>query len=152
MKLSNNITIKNKKAEFQYFLIEKFKAGIQLTGTEIKSLRTGRANLSDSYCVIQNGEAYIRNLHIAHYTQGSYNNHELKRERKLLLNKRELKKIEQKLKEKGLTLIPVEIFFNDRGFAKVLISLAKGKKFFDKRASLKEKDIKREIDKNINQY
>ncbi len=149
MKLKNDIIIKNKKAEFQFFLIEKFKAGIMLTGTEIKSVRAGRANLSDAYCFVKDGEVWMRNMHIAHYKAGSYNNHELKRERKLLLNKREIKKIEQKLKEKGLTLIPVEVFFNERGFAKVTISLAKGKKFFDKRASLKEKDLKREIDKNL---
>lgn len=146
------IVIKNKKAAFEYFFIEKFKTGIILTGTEIKSIRAGRANLSDAYCIIKNGEVWIKNMHIAHYTAGSFNNHELKRERKLLLNKREIKKIEAKLKEKGLTLIPFEIFFNERGFAKIAISLAKGKKFYDKRASLKEKDIKREIDKGKGFY
>ncbi|MCL4125708.1 UNVERIFIED_CONTAM: hypothetical protein GTU68_036494 [Idotea baltica] len=123
-----------------------------LTGTEVKSIRAGRANFSDAYCIFKKGEIWILNLHISHYTAGSYNNHEPKRERKLLLNKREIKKIENKLKEKGLTLVPCNLFFNERGFAKVTISLAKGKKFFDKRNSIKDKDLKRESDRIINSY
>ncbi len=150
--LDKDIIIKNRKAEFEYFLLDKFKAGIMLTGTEIKSVRAGKANLSDAYCIIKNGEVWIINFHIAHYTAGSYNNHELKRERKLLLNKKEINKIESKLKEKGLTLVPCELFINERGYAKILISLAKGKKYYDKRESIKDKDLKRDSERLTKYY
>jgi SsrA-binding protein len=137
--------IKNKKATFDFELIEKFVAGIQLTGTEIKSIRSGKANLSDSYCVFENGELWVKNMHVSEYKEGSYNNVEPKRQRKLLLTKKELHKLNQKVKVKGLTIIPVKLFLNERGYAKLEIALARGKKFFDKREDLKLKDARREM-------
>jgi SsrA-binding protein len=137
--------IKNKKAAFEYHFIETYTAGIMLTGTEVKSIREGKASFSDSYCIMQNGEVWVKNLHISEYKQGSYNNHEPKRQRKLLLNKKEIHKIESKLKEKGTTVIPVQLYFNERGFAKLDIAVAKGKKLFDKRESIKEKDVRRQM-------
>lgn len=142
-------SIKNKRASFEYFLIQTFSAGMVLTGTEIKSIRTGKVNLTDGFCYMHNGEMWIRNVHIAPYKFGSYSNHDPIRERKLLLTKRELKKIEGKLKEKGLTVVPVEMYINERGFAKIDIALAKGKKYYDKRNTLKTKDTKREIDRAL---
>lgn len=139
----SEINIKNKKAGFEYAFLEKYSAGIQLTGTEIKSVRAGRVNFTDSFCVIQDGEIFIKNLHIAQYTEGSYNNHEPKRTRKLLLTKKEIRKLSVKMKEKGLTIVPLRMFINERGYAKLDIALAKGKKSYDKRADLKEKDIQR---------
>src|SRR5437764_1740911 len=132
--------IKNKKAAFEFHFIQTFTAGIVLTGTEVKSIRAGKASFSDSFCVMQNGELWVKNLHISEYKEGSYNNHEPKRQRKLLLNKKELEKIHSKLKDKGTTIIPVQLYFNERGFAKLDIAVAKGKKLFDKRESIKEKD------------
>jgi len=137
------LNIKNKKAGFEYAFLEKYSAGIQLTGTEIKSVREGKVNFTDSFCVIQDGEIFIKNLHIAQYTEGSYNNHETKRTRKLLLTKKEIRKLSVKMKEKGLTIVPLRMFINERGYAKLDIALAKGKKSYDKRADLKEKDIQR---------
>jgi len=137
------LNIKNKKAGFEYAFLEKYSAGIQLTGTEIKSVRDGKVNFTDSFCVIDNGEIFIKNLHIAQYTEGSYNNHEPKRTRKLLLTKKEIRKLSVKMKEKGLTVVPLRMFINERGYAKLDIALAKGKKSYDKRADLKEKDIQR---------
>ena len=137
--------IKNKKAAFEYHFIETYTAGIMLTGTEVKSIREGKASFSDSYCVMQNGELWVKNLHISEYKEGSYNNHEPKRQRKLLLNKKELRKIESKLKEKGTTVIPVQLYFNERGYAKLDVAVAKGKKLFDKRESIKEKDVRRQM-------
>ena len=116
-----------------------------LTGTEVKSLREGKASFSDSFCVMQNGELWVKNLHISEYKQGSYNNHEPKRQRKLLLNKKELQKIVSKLKEKGTTIIPTQLYFNERGYAKLDIAIARGKKLFDKRESIKEKDVRRQM-------
>jgi SsrA-binding protein len=142
--------IKNKKAAFEYNFIQTYTAGIQLTGTEVKSLRSGKANFTDSYCVIQNEELYLRNLHISEYKEGSYNNHDPRRVRKLLLNREELRKIQNKLKEKGTTIVPVRLFFNDRGIAKVDIAVARGKKLFDKRESLKEKDLRRQLSRQDN--
>jgi|ERR1035437_10217389 SsrA-binding protein len=139
----SEINIKNKKAGFEYAFLEKYSAGIQLTGTEIKSVRAGRVNFTDSFCVIQDGEIFIKNLHIAQYTEGSYNNHEPKRTRKLLMTKKEIRKLSVKMKEKGLTIVPLRMFINERGYAKLDIALAKGKKSYDKRADLKEKDIQR---------
>ncbi len=138
-------SIKNKRAEFEYFLITKFTAGMVLTGTEIKSVRSAKVNLKDGFCYIRNGEMWLKNVHISHYTEGSYNNHMPTRDRKLLLTKRELRKIEGKLKEKGLTVVPVEMYINERGFAKLDIALAKGKKYFDKRNTIKNKDNKRDL-------
>ena len=145
--MANQINIKNKKAWFEYFLLENFTAGIQLTGTEIKSLRDGKANLTDSYCLFVGEELFVKSLHISEYTFGTHYNHDPKRDRKLLLNKRELRKTLTKTKEKGLTIIPTLLFINEKGLAKLDISIAKGKKLYDKRETLKTKDTKREIDR-----
>ncbi|MCG6188409.1 SsrA-binding protein SmpB [Maribellus maritimus] len=142
-----NINIKNRKVTFEYELIERFTAGMQLLGTEIKSIRNGKANLSDSYCQFYGSELYVKNLHISEYEMGTHNNHEAKRDRKLLLNRKELQKLEKKVKESGHTIVPVKLFVNDRGLAKLEIALAKGKKVYDKRETLKQKDAKREIDR-----
>ncbi|MGF7141215.1 SsrA-binding protein SmpB [Roseimarinus sediminis] len=147
LKPRNKINIKNKKAFFEYEIIDKYVAGIQLQGTEIKSIREGRAGLVDSYCQFFSGELYVKNMHISEYKFGSLNNHESKRERKLLLQKRELDKLERKLKESGLTLVPLRLFMTDSGLAKLELALAKGKKTFDKRETLKRKDAKRDIDR-----
>ncbi len=146
-KITSNINIRNKKATFEYSILEKFVAGIQLLGTEIKSIRQSKANIGDAFCAFINGELYVRNMDIAEYSHGSFYNHPAKRDRKLLLNKKELKKLTIKGEDKGLTIIPLRIFINERGFAKMEIALAQGKKAFDKRESLKERDIKRELDK-----
>lgn len=142
------IQIKNKKAGFQYFLTEEFTAGIVLTGTEIKSVREGKANLTDAYCAFENGELFVKNMHISEYTYGTYLNHEPKRNRKLLLTRRELRKIQNKITEKGLTIIPILLYINEKGLAKLTIAIAKGKKLYDKRETLKTKDTKREIERN----
>ena len=142
-----NINIKNKRASFEYEFIEKFVAGIQLFGTEIKSIRAGKANLADSYCYFSRNELYVVGMHISEYKFGSYYNHEEKRERKLLLNRKELNKLDRKTKESGLTIVPLRLFINDRGFAKMEIALCRGKKHYDKRESLNQKDHKREIDR-----
>lgn len=141
--------IKNRSAYYEYFIDDKYVAGIILTGTEIKSLRQGKASFNDSYCVIYKGEAWLKSFHIAEYSHGSTNNHDPLRERKLLLQKRELRKIESKLKEKGYTLIPLGIFFNEKSLAKVEIGLAKGKKMHDKRESIKQKDVEREMKRHL---
>ncbi|MFC2100712.1 SsrA-binding protein SmpB [Bacteroidota bacterium] len=148
--MASSINIKNKKASFQYFLIETFTAGIQLTGTEIKSIRVGKVSLADSYCAFKNDELYVFSMHIAEYSLGTHYNHEPKRERKLLLTKRELRKLSGKVKERGFTIVPTEIFINEKGYAKLNIALARGKHFYDKRESLKKKDIKREMDRSGN--
>lgn len=145
--MAQNIQIKNKKAEFQYYLIESFTAGIQLTGTEIKSIRSGMANLADAYCYFIENELYVKSMHIAEYKLGTFYNHEPKRDRKLLLNRRELKKLKIKVEEKGLTIIPVLLFINEKGLAKLNIALARGKHFYDKRETIKKKDMKREMDR-----
>ncbi|TMI92540.1 MAG: SsrA-binding protein SmpB [Bacteroidetes bacterium] len=137
--------IKNRSAYFEYFIDNKYDAGIVLTGTEVKSLREGKASFSDSYCLINKGEVWVKNLHIAEYSHGSANNHEPMRERKLLLQKREIKKIESKLKEKGYTLVPLRIFFNEKNLAKMEIGLGKGKKMHDKRETIKRRDTQREM-------
>jgi SsrA-binding protein len=142
----NDINIRNKKATFEYHILEDFTAGIKLLGTEIKSIREGKANISDAFCTFINGELYVRNLHISEYSHGSFYNHEAKRDRKLLLTKKEIKKLVIKGEDKGLTIIPLKIFISNRGFAKMNIALAQGKKAFDKRDSLKERDVKREMD------
>jgi SsrA-binding protein len=142
----DGIVIKNKKAHHEYFLLQEFTAGIQLTGTEIKSIREGKASIVDAYCTFTGNELFVRGMHIAEYYQGTYNNHEPKRDRKLLLTKRELHKLLVKVKEKGLTIVPTLLFINERGLAKLTIALAKGKHSYDKRETLKQKDIQREID------
>lgn len=141
------ISIKNKKASYEYFLIEEFEAGIVLTGTEIKSIREGKANFVDAYCDFEGNELFLKNLHIAEYTYGTYLNHAPKRDRKLLLNRRELKKLRTKSSEKGFTIVPVSLYINEKGIAKVAIALAKGKHFYDKRETIKKKDVKREMER-----
>jgi len=148
----NKINIKNKKATFDYELIERFVAGIVLGGTEIKSIRGGRASLVDTYCYFVGGELWVKGINIAEYFYATYNNHQPTRERKLLLHKKELNKLERKTKESGLTIIPIRLFVNDRGLAKLEISLAKGKKQFDKRETLKQKDSSRELDRVMKKY
>ena len=138
-----DINIKNRKAEYEYHLLSTFTAGIVLTGTEIKSIRAGKVNLTDSYCSFINGELWAHNIHISEYANGSYNNHEPKRDRKLLLNKKELKKIQSKLNDRGMTIIPTRMWINENGYAKLDIALARGKKMFDKRDSIKDKDQRR---------
>lgn len=140
-----NINIKNRKASFDYQFLDKYVAGIVLTGTEIKSVRQAKVTLGDSFCFFKDGELWIKQMHIAHYENGSHYNHEPTRERKLLLNKKELRKIEKKLDEKGLSVVPTRMFISNRGFAKVEIAVAKGKKLYDKRESIKERDTKREM-------
>lgn len=142
-----HISIKNRKATFEYELVEKFVAGMKLVGTEIKSIRNGKVNLSDSYCQFFANELFVKNLHIAEYEMGNINNHIAKRDRKLLLNRKELQKLDKKVKESGLTIIPVKLFINENGLAKLEIALARGKKQYDKRESLKTKDAKRDIDR-----
>ena len=146
--MENKINIKNKKASFEYFFIEVFTAGIAITGSEIKSIRDGKANIGDAFCVFQHDELYVRNMHIAEYYFATYNNHEPKRDRKLLLNRKELNKLFSKSKEKGLTIVPIRLFINDKGLAKMDIALAKGKKLYDKRDDIKQKDIKRDMERH----
>lgn len=147
--MQSKIYIKNKRAYFEYFIIEKLVAGIVLTGTEIKSIRNGKANLADSYCYFEGGELFVRNMHISEYTYGTYNNHLAKRDRKLLLNAREIKKWNNKVKDKSMTIVPLALFINEKGLAKLEIGLAKGKHHYDKRNTLKEQDHKREIDRHM---
>lgn len=149
MKPQNQIVIRNKRASFDYELIEFFTAGIVLTGTEIKSIRLGKASLTDSYCQLHNNEIWAKNIQISEYSFGTYNNHVPKRERKLLLTKREIKKLVRLTKETGFTIVPTKMFINEKGLAKLDIAVAKGKKEYDKRQSLREKDDKREIDRHF---
>jgi SsrA-binding protein len=144
-----SISIKNKRASHEYFLIQDFTAGIQLSGTEIKSIREGKASIVDAYCNFRGNELFVINMHIAEYVYGTYNNHEPKRDRKLLLTKRELHKLQTKVREKGFTIIPILLFINEKGLAKLTISLARGKHYYDKRETLKQKDVKREIERNF---
>jgi len=144
---ANNTVIKNKKASHEYEFIEKFIAGIVLTGTEIKSIREGKATVGDAFCQFTNGELYIKGMHISEYWWGNLNNHIPLRERKLLLTKRELRKLDRKVKETGLTMTVIKIFINERGLAKAEIALARGKKEYDKRETLKRNDATREMDR-----
>lgn len=146
-RFKNNINIKNRKARYEYHFLDKYVAGIQLTGTEIKSIREGKVTLHEGYCYLKDGELFIKNMHISPYTQGTHYNHEPARERKLLLKKKELRKLEAKGTEKGLTIVPTRMFINDRGLAKLEIALAKGKKLYDKRDDIKKKDVKRELER-----
>ncbi len=139
------VEIKNKRASFDYEWIETFTAGLQLVGTEIKSIRQSKVSLQESYCYLNKGEVFVKSMHIAEYDHGNINNHDPIRERKLLLHKREIAKIEKMLKDQGVTLVPTKLFISENGFAKLNIAVAKGKKTHDKRYSLKEKDAKREI-------
>ena len=147
MKASNNINIKNKRATFDYEILETFIAGIVLSGTEIKSIRLGKAGLSDTFCYINNGEVWVKNMYVAEYSFGSYNNHTERRERKLLLNRKELRSLMDATKAPGFTIVPTRMFINEKGLAKVVIALAKGKKEYDKRNSIKEREDRREMDR-----
>ena len=142
----------NKKAYFQYEIVDKYKAGIVLTGTEVKSVRSGRLSLSDSYCVFLSGELWLRSMHIAEYQEGGLNNHVPRHDRKLLLTKRELRKLEAKTKERGFTIIPVKVFLNEKNLVKIEVALVKGKKTFNKKNSIKERDIKRDMDRSVRDY
>jgi SsrA-binding protein len=141
----NNLNIKNRRASFEYALLMELTAGIQLTGTEIKSVRAGKANITDAYCAFVKDELFVRNMHIDEYEQGNIYNHVPKRDRKLLLQRSELSKLKGKMKDKGLTIVPLQMFLSDSGFAKLDIALAKGKKLYDKRESMKDKDVKRDL-------
>jgi SsrA-binding protein len=143
----SNILIRNKRATFDYEILDRFVSGIQLFGTEIKSIRDGKAGLNDTYCTFINNELWVKNMHIATYFFGTYNNHDVRRDRKLLLTRRELNKLIRGTKETGNTIVPTKLFINEKGFAKLEIGLAKGKKNYDKRQSLKEKEDKCAIDR-----
>ena len=143
----SNIVIKNKRALFDYEILDRYVAGIQLFGTEIKSIRDGKAGLTDTYCTFIGDELWVRNMNISTYFFGTYNNHEPRRDRKLLLNRKELNKLMRATKETGNTIVPIKLFINDQGRAKMEIGLARGKKTYDKRQTLKEKDDKREMDR-----
>jgi len=147
MTQKNNIVIKNKKASFDYEFIETFVAGIVLTGTEIKSIRLGKASLVDTYCVMIQGELWVKNMNISEYFYGTYNNHVARRDRKLLLNRKELNKVDRLSKDTGFTIVPTKLFLNEKGLAKLVITVAKGKKAYDKRQSLREKDDKRAMER-----
>lgn len=147
MKIDNKVNIVNRKARFNYELLDKYVAGISLKGTEIKSIRQGKASIAESFCQFKGDELYVINMNIEEYSFASIYNHSSKRERKLLLERKELRKLERKVKEAGLTIVPLKLFINDRGFAKLELSLARGKKIYDKRESIKERDIKRNLSK-----
>jgi SsrA-binding protein len=144
-RFSDTVNIRNKRAGFEFELLDKYIAGMVLKGTEIKSIKEGKVNLQDGYCYFNNGELFVKGISISPYTQGTHYNHEATRERKLLLKRSELKKLEGKVEEKGLTLVPVRLFINDRGFAKLEIALGRGKKLHDKRDSIRERDVRREL-------
>lgn len=144
---ANQVNIKNRKAHFNYEIGDTFTAGMVLTGTEIKSIRQGKANLTDSYCVVDNGEVWLKGMHISEYFYGSYNNHQVRRDRKLLLNKKEILKLAKGSETAGFTIVPIRVFINEKGFAKIVIGIGRGKKVYDKRQTLKEKEDKRSIDR-----
>ena len=150
--MSSSVDIKNKKAKFEFEFIEVYTAGIQLMGTEIKSIRNNKASIAEAYGVMIKNELFIRNMYIGPYENGTHYNHEDKRDRKLLLNKTELLKVQKKLKNKGLTIVPTKLFISKNGWCKINIALAKGKKTHDKREDLKSKDAKREMDRKMKQY
>lgn len=145
--MKKKIEIKNKKAAYEFFLVEKYTAGIMLAGTEIKSIRNGKASITEAYCAFENDELWVKNMHIAEYSYASSNNHAPKQERKLLLNKKELKKLLIKTNERGYTIIPTLLFINDNGLAKLEIALAKGKRLYDKRDTIKKKDMLRDTER-----
>ena len=144
---TSNINIKNRRATFDYEIIESFTAGMVLTGTEIKSIRQGKAGLTDTYCMVENNEMWMKGMYIAEYSYGSYNNHVTHRDRKLLLNRKEISKIAKASQQPGYSIIPLRLFINERGLAKVVIAIARGKKQYDKRQSIKEREDKRAIDR-----
>jgi len=151
-KEKQQVQIRNKKASFEYFFLETYTAGIVLTGTEIKSIRAGKASLVDSYCFITNGEIWVKGMNISPYFYGSFANHEMKRDRKLLLTKREIRHLAEEIKGVGLTIVPTRVFIDANGRAKMMIALARGKKAFDKRQTLKDKEDRREIDRAVKHY
>ena len=144
---ANQVNIKNKKAHFNYEIGDTYTAGMVLTGTEIKSNREGRANLTDSYCVVDHGEVWVKGMHVSEYFYGSYNNHESRRDRKLLLSKKEIAKIAKQSSDAGFTIVPLRIFINEKGYAKIVIGIGKGKKEYDKRQTIKEREDRRDIDR-----
>lgn len=146
-KKSPNINIKNRRASFDYIVTETFTAGIVLTGTEIKSIRQSKASLVDTYCTFINEELWVKNMHVAEYFYGSYNNHAARRDRKLLLERKELRKLKEAVKNPGFTIVPMRLFINEKGLAKLVIALARGKHEYDKRESIKARDDKREMDR-----
>ncbi len=150
--MQQKLNISNKKARFEYHLIDEFVAGIQLSGTEIKSIRSGKASIVEAYCVFSEGEVFIRNMHIQAYENGSFYNHKPRGERKLLLNRKEIDKIEKFMKDKGNALVPLKMFLSDKGWAKLVIATAKGKKLYDKRSDLKDKDDKRDMDRAMKRF
>ena len=151
-KIKNDVLIKNKRATFDYELLETFTAGIVLTGTEIKSIRQGKASLVDTFCIVEKGEVWVKNMYVAEYTFGRHNNHATRRDRKLLLNKKEIKQLQNETKSPGFTIVPLRLFINEAGLAKLEIGLCRGKKEFDKRASLKEKADRREMERYIKNH
>lgn len=150
--MQNQLNIVNKRARFEYHLLDEFVAGMQLVGTEIKSIRNGKASILEAYCVFDRGEVFIRNMHIAAYENGSFANHKPRGDRKLLLNKKEIVRIEKFMKEKGNTIVPLKMFLSEKGWIKLKIACAKGKKLYDKRNDLKEKDDKRDIDRVMKRF
>ena len=148
----SNVVIKNRRASFDYIVTETYTAGIVLTGTEIKSIRQSKASLVDTYCTFINEELWVKNMHVAEYFYGSYNNHTARRDRKLLLERKELRKLRQAVKSPGFTIVPTRLFINERGLAKLVIGLARGKHEYDKRESIKERDDKREMDRIKRHY
>ena len=144
---AQQINIKNKKAHFNYEIGDTFTAGIVLTGTEIKSIRDGKASLTDSYCVVDNGEVWVKGMHISEYFYGSYNNHSVRRDRKLLLTTKEIRKIAKAAEEPGYTIVPIRMFISEKGYAKLVIGIGRGKKQYDKRQSIKEREDKRNLDR-----
>ena len=148
-KISNTVNIENRRAKFDYQFLDTLTAGLVLKGTEIKSIREGKAGLADSYCYFKNDELFVRNLHITEYENASFYTHDPLRERKLLLSRQELNKLQKKVKDQGLTIVPTKLFINDKGFAKLNIALARGKKLFDKRDDIKKKDIEREMNRKF---
>ena len=151
-KRKSNVNIKNKRATFDYIISDTYTAGIVLTGTEIKSIRESRASLVDTYCTFINNELWVKNMHVAEYFYGSYNNHTARRDRKLLLERKELRKLKQAVKNPGFTIVPMRLFINEKGLAKLVIALARGKHEYDKRESIKERDDKRELDRIKRSY
>ena len=150
--MKNSVSIKNRKAKFIYEFLDKYTAGIKIAGTEIKAIREGKANIAESFCEFSNHELFVINMHVEEYSNATHFNHNLKSERKLLLQKRELRKLEKEVTNSGLTIIPLKMFINDRGFAKLQIALAKGKKLYDKRDTIKDRDNKRRLDRIQKDY
>ena len=144
-KFEKNISIKNKRATFDYELLDTFTAGIVLTGTEIKSIRQGKASLVDTFCIVEKGEVWVKNMYIAEYFYGTYNNHNTRRDRKLLLNRKEIRKLDDAIRTSGFTVVPTRLFINDKGLAKLIVAIARGKKEYDKRNAIKDRDDKREM-------